>query len=248
MGMDSLQKLREINLRTTKELIKQSITPDVLVIQAAASFETVQNSSNVLEEKLRAWYALYNPEFSHVVIDNKEFVSKIVTNRRKGLLESIGKKEKESMGGELKEKDIEIIQRLAHAVMVVFEQMKMQEAYLEELVKEVCPNVQWIAGTVIATKLLSFAGSLKRLAEMPSSTIQLLGAEKALFRHIKQGAKSPKFGVLHNHVLVQNAKKDLKGKIARVLADKLSIAAKVDFFKGKFIGDTLLKKIEEKFR
>ena len=82
---------------------------------------------------------------------------------------------------------------------------------------------------------------------MPSSTIQLLGAEKALFRHMKTGARAPKFGFLHEHPLIAKNPKELHGKIARTLADKISIAVKVDYFKGKFIGDKLLKEVEGKF-
>ena len=86
-------------------------------------------------------------------------------------------------------------------------------------------------------------GSLKRLIMLPSSTVQLLGAEEALFRHIKTGARCPKYGVLHDHPLVSRSKKKESGKVARVLASKISIAARVDYAKGKFIGDKLMKEI-----
>jgi len=88
---------------------------------------------------------------------------------------------------------------------------------------------------------------LKKLAEMPSSTIQLLGAEKALFRHMRTGAKVPKHGILIQHPLMAKTKKEIHGKVARALADKISIAAKVDYFKGKFVADKLKKMLEEKF-
>ena len=93
-------------------------------------------------------------------------------------------------------------------------------------------------------RLIALAGSFERLATLPASTIQILGAEKALFRHIKTGAKSPKHGVILQHPLVLDAK--AKGKAARQVADKISIAARIDFFKGEFRGDILIKELREK--
>jgi len=83
---------------------------------------------------------------------------------------------------------------------------------------------------------------------MPSSTIQMLGAEKALFRHLRTGAKPPKHGIILQHPLVASAKKANRGKYSRSLADKISIAVKADYFKGKFIGDKLKKELEEKLK
>jgi nucleolar protein 56 len=76
----------------------------------------------------------------------------------------------------------------------------------------------------------------------------VLGAEKALFRHLRTGAKAPKYGILHEHPLISQAKKPEHGKIARLLADKIAIAAKVDFFKGKFVGNKLKKDIERRLK
>jgi nucleolar protein 56 len=114
--------------------------------------------------------------------------------------------------------------------------------------EKVCPNMLVITGSLIGAKLMDQAGGLKNLMEFPASTIQLLGAEKALFRHMKTGAKSPKFGFLHEHPLISQNPKQIQGKIARTLADKICLAVKVDYFKGEFIGDKLLKKIEDKFK
>ena len=110
---------------------------------------------------------------------------------------------------------------------------------LDEIMEGFCRNLKTVAGTVIGAKLMEKAGSLKKLAVMPASTVQLLGAEKALFRHIKSGAKSPKHGLIHEHPFVNQAKYFEKGKRSRLLADKISLAVRIDFFKGKFIGDKL---------
>ena len=112
---------------------------------------------------------------------------------------------------------------------------------------ELCPNTKAVCGVLTGAKLIEHAGSLKRLSEMPASTIQILGAEKALFRHMKTGAKPPRHGIIVHHPLIAKAPEKIHGKIARALADKISIASKVDYFQGKFIGDKLKKELEDKF-
>ena len=119
--------------------------------------------------------------------------------------------------------------------------------YLDKLMDELMPNTKSIAGTTISAKLLEHAGSLKHLSELPSTTVQLFGAEKALFRHLHSNAKCPKYGLLHEHPLIPKTKRKDHGKAARALADKISIAAKVDYFKGEFVGDKLKAQIEKKF-
>ena len=111
--------------------------------------------------------------------------------------------------------------------------------------KKYCPNVLELAGVTIGAQLLELAKSLRRMAFLPASTIQLLGAEKALFRHLKTGSRSPKYGVIFQHPLIQNTKRSKRGKKARQLADKLSICAKLDFFKGEFLAKEYRKELEE---
>ena len=117
---------------------------------------------------------------------------------------------------------------------------------IKENFEERCRNLNCVAGRDIGIMLISHAGSLKKLALMPSSKIQLLGAEKSLFRHLKKATPSPKHGIIFSHALVSGAKN--KGKAARLLADKIAIAARIDYFKGKFIGDKLRKDVEEKIK
>ena len=113
------------------------------------------------------------------------------------------------------------------------------------MVKIIAPNLTAVAGSNVASKLISLAGNLERLSKFPAPKIQLMGAEVALFRHLQTGAKPPKHGVILEHPLVSSAKKHLKGKIARKLADKISIAAKIDFFKGEFMGEYLLETLKK---
>ena len=153
------------------------------------------------------------------------------------------------MGANLNEKDVSAIMMLASQASNLYKLIEDHEDYLKELEKEACPNFTEVAGTTIAAKLIAHAGSLKRLVEMPASTIQILGAEKALFRHMRNKKKNlpPKYGILHEHQLIQKSREEMHGKAARSLADKLSIAIRIDYFKGKFIGDKLKKELVDKF-
>jgi nucleolar protein 56 len=114
--------------------------------------------------------------------------------------------------------------------------------------KEEAPNVNAVCGSVIGARLIASAGGLRRLAEFPSSTVQILGAEKALFAHLKKGVKPPKYGVLFQHPAVHSAPFDKRGKIARKIASKTSSAAKIDYFKGEFAGERLAKELEEELK
>ena len=110
------------------------------------------------------------------------------------------------------------------------------------------PNVCKIIGPNIGARLIAYAGGIEKLATMPAGTIQVLGAEKALFKHIKDGTPPPKHGVIFQHEMINKAPKNKRGKIARLLATKLAIAAKADAFTKNYIADELKKEIEERYR
>ena len=227
------------NLLLTKKRIKEAVTDDLLIIQTINNVIELDKIINTLTKRLREWYEFYNPELSKRIYDNKKF-SEIV------LME---KKQKESFGADLLRENLEPILNLSKEIGSLYNLKDAQSKYLDGLMKKLCPNLIAIAGVSLGAKLLEHAGSLKKLMEMPASTVQLLGAEKALFRHIKNKKNlPPKYGILHEHPLISQAKKREHGKIARALADKISIAVKIDYFKGKFIGDKLKKEIEGKIK
>ena len=86
---------------------------------------------------------------------------------------------------------------------------------------------------MLGARLISLAGSLEKLAEFPSSTIQVIGASKALFKHLRARAPSPKHGIIYSHPLINTAPWWVRGKIARAVAAKLSLAARIDFYSGE---------------
>jgi len=221
------------------------VTTDLLIIQAIRTIEDIDRVTNILARRLRDWYEYHNPEFSKRLEDDRKLAELILTKERKELQEEIGLDDSKTMGADLSKTDMDTIKLLAKTIQDLYENKEKNHKYIEDLMQKVCKNMLSITGPLIGAKLIDHAGSIKRLTILPASTIQLLGAEKALFRHIKTGARCPKYGVLINHPIV--IKQKAKGKAARVLADKISIAIKVDYFKGEYIGDKLIKYLEEKF-
>ncbi len=234
------------NLIITKDKLKKAVNEDNLIIQAIDNISEIDKVNNLLIKRLREWYSLYFPELDNKIEDNEAFVSMMVKKDKKKLMREL--KIKDSMGAELKKEDLDEILELAKKVFSFYELRERHEKYLEKIMEKYCKNLKYLAGTLIAAKLIAQAGSLKKLVLFPASTIQILGAEKALFRHITTGAKTPRHGLIVQHPLVASAPQKERGKRARALADKLSIAAKMDFFKGRFIADKLKKELENKFK
>lgn len=226
------------NLELTKKAIKASVTQDMLLVQAVNTIKGLDKTINTLVKNLREWYGQYNPEFSERVKDNKKFVELILKKPKRI----------SAMGSDLAQVDITPMIELAKSIDELYILREKQEAYIKSSMEKICPNLNAVAGHLIGAKLIEIAGSLKKLAMFPASTVQLLGAEEALFRHLKTGAKPPRHGIIVQHPLISEASQKNHGKIARNLADKISIAVKVDYFKGKFIGDKLRKELDKKFK
>lgn len=234
------------NLIITKDKLKKAVNEDNLIVQTSDNISEIDKVNNLLIKRLREWYSLYFPELDNKIEDNEAFVNLIVNKDKRKLVNEL--KVRDSMGAELKKEDIDEILALAKQTFALYELRAKHEKYLDKIMEKYCKNLKYLAGTLVAAKLLAQAGSLKKLVLFPASTIQMLGAEKALFRHITTGAKTPKYGIIMQHPFIQNAKKDIKGKAARTLADKISIAVKLDYFKGEFRADKLKKEIERKLK
>lgn len=234
------------NLELTKKAVKESVSEDQLIIQAISNINELDRIINTLAKRLREWYSLYLPEISEEIQDHEMYAELIAGKSKPQLMKEI--KAKETMGAELGKVHVEEMILLAQEVKNLFQLRKMHETYLKKVMEKYCPNLLELGGITIGAKLLELSRSLKHLALLPASTIQLLGAEKALFRHIKTGSRSPKHGIIINHPLIQKARKDDKGKAARMLADKLSLCARLDYFKGEFKAKEYKKELEGKLR
>lgn len=230
---------------------------DRLLVQCVHAIEELDRTSNLLFERLQEWYGMYFPELKVKEVEKYcELVLKIDRKNVRGreLAEIVGEqKAKEieekagrSIGVELGAGDLDGVRKLANEILSIRSLRSSLEKYETELAKEVCPNLTYLIEPTLAAKLIAHAGSLERLANMPASTIQVLGAEKALFKHLRKHAKSPKHGILFQHPWVNSAPKKDRGKIARLLATKIAIALKADFYSKNFIAEKLKADLEKR--
>jgi nucleolar protein 56 len=234
---------------------------DKLVAQAISALDEIDKIINILVLRIREWYGLHFPELGDLIQDHKIY-SKIVSeigerynfnienindiihneNKSKVICDLINK----SMGAEIRKIDLEMIQNLAKICLSLYSYRENLEKYIDETMKEVAPNIRELVGANLGARLIAQAGGLEALAKKPASTIQVLGAEKALFRALRTGSKPPKHGIIFQSPYIHSAPKWQRGKIARALAGKLSIAARIDAFGGTFMGSELKKSLEER--
>ncbi|MCX6814396.1 MAG: hypothetical protein NTY20_01970 [Candidatus Aenigmarchaeota archaeon] len=238
--------LSKVNIELTKTKTRE-MKKDKIVIQAIGMLDELDRVINVFVERLREWYGLYFPEAERAIQSHEKFAEIVSKGKRENLSEFQNLASK-SAGMDFSEEDISQMQDFAERVLGLFEVKKSLTKYVEKTAGETMPNFSAVAGPLLGARLLSIAGSLDKLSMMPSSTIQLLGAEKALFRHLKGEGKAPKYGILFGHPLIQQAPKEHKGKVARLVAAKLSLAARLDRFSGKDEGESLRKQLEESMR
>ena len=232
------------NIERSVRDISKAMTDDVFAIQMSAAVDDIQRALNILQTRVREWLGYSMPELTHKMetsvlirsVVSKSLNQVIKENHLDPLMMSPQPKLSEQGAIELM-KQADALQEL----------LSYEQKNLEQVTVKVVPNVSAICGPALAAKLLRLAGSIERLSKMPASTIQVLGAETALFRHLRSKAKPPKHGVLHEHALVAKVSMQEKGKAARDIAGKICIAAKVDYFKGKFIGDKLVGKLQKRF-
>lgn len=244
------QLLSRINIELTKVKIKKAVGRDSLVIQTIGAIEELDKSVNVFIERLREFYGLHFPEMDRIISSHEKYAEIVEKYGAKDKIEEIELKQisKKSMGVDMKEEDIKTIQSIASEILRLYKLRDELTKYLEKTLKEVAPNFTELAGTILAAKLISRAGGLDKLSKMPSSTIQLIGAEKSLFRFLHGQGRSPRFGILYYHPLVLSAPERLKGKVARILSSKLSLAAKMDFYSKEYKANKLKQDMDEKIK
>jgi len=254
--------LRSVSLLLAHRRLKAAAARrDAWVAQAVLALEEIDKSVNLLSARVREWYGLHFPELTGPLERPEAYLAavKAVGRRENFTVEalkaggqapekatSIAQAAENSLGADVSEADLLEVQEFAARILALMEQRRRLEAYLGQAMKEVAPNTAALAGPVLAARLIAYAGNLERLSRMPSSTIQVLGAEKALFRSLRTGARPPKHGVIFQHPLVHQAQRWLRGKIARALAGKIAIAARLDAFGGRDMGEQLKADLEKR--
>jgi nucleolar protein 56 len=242
--------LTTIGIELTKIRIKEVVKKDKIIIQAVDAIDEVDKSLNIFAERLREWYGLHFPEMGRLVEKHEKYAKLVAEYGLRNKIEEkvLDEFKKTSMGIELSEEDEEILKEYATRINELYKLREHIENYIDHVLKEVAPNLRELATPLLAARLIAMTGSLDKLAKKPSSTIQLLGAEKALFRYLHGRGRSPKYGMLFTHVYVQNAPLNKRGKVARVIASKLSIAAKIDYYGKTDKSQEMKKDLEERIK
>lgn len=222
---------------------------DMHVVQAVDTIDELHEQANILVERLREWYGLHFPEFVDGNQRNEEVAGLISAHGTREAIMAAAPQYAvpNSMGGPLPDLELVAVRSLARTASTLYSTRADLEKYLDEAMPEIAPNVSILLQPVLAARMLKQAGGLRRLATMPAGTIQTLGAEKALFRHIKEGKRPPKHGFLMQHPLIHRAPRYHRGALARSLAAKVALAARADAFtKSIGIGAQLAAKFEER--
>lgn len=230
---------------------KESASEDKHLIQAINTIDEIDETISKLIERIREWYALYFPEMD-TVKNNETYIKLISQNKTK---DEILKAKPEAfpqdiidLEEDINPMDLQIMNNYAKSIYEVQQTRKNIEEYIDRKMESIAPNLRLLVGSSLGAKLISHAGGIKRLALYPSSTVQIMGAEKALFRHLKSGDRPPKYGLIYQHPQVRGAKWWNRGKIARMLAGQISLAVRRDVFTKTLdeeVGDKFNRKVEE---
>lgn len=245
----------QVTMEIAKLRVKGAVEKrDLVVAQAVQSLDELDKTINMLMARVREWYGIHFPELDRL-LDKHETYARLVAklgDKENFIAETlqkeevptskaaaIGKVAEKSMGADLADADLKQIQALCREVISLYKMRQSLEGYLDSAMEEVAPNIKFLVGSLLGARMIAVAGGLTNLAKKPASTVQVLGAEKALFRSLKTGSRPPKHGLIFQHVLLHDAKRWQRGKIARALAGKLAIAARADAFGGRHIGEEL---------
>jgi nucleolar protein 58 len=215
---------------------------DTMIVQAISLLDDLDKELNTYAMRVKEWYGWHFPEMGRIVNDNLAYARIILkvgmrSNTSNTDLTDILPEEIEtaikaaaevSMGTEITEEDLDNIQLLAEQVVGFTEYRQQLSSYLTTRMQAIAPNLTELVGDLVGARLIAHAGSLMSLAKSPASTIQILGAEKALFRALKTKHDTPKYGLIYHASLVGQATGKNKGKIARMLAAKAAIGLRVD--------------------
>ena len=213
-----------------------------MVIQAVGLLDDLDKELNNYEMRLREWYGWHFPEAGKIISDNVTYAKLVQaigmksnvkkTDLSEILTEEDQQKIKEaaeiSMGSEISKEDELNIKELCGQIIFLSEYRASLSEYLRNRMMTIAPNLTIMVGELVAARLIAHAGSLVSLAKMPGSTIQIFGAEKALFRALKTKHETPKYGLIYHASLVGQANAKLKGKISRSLASKCALCVRVD--------------------
>ena len=238
------------------------------IIQAIATLDHLDKAINTFSMRVREWYSWHFPELVRIVSDNHSYARLALfigdkkrlsdadlhevaaqVNDDEAVARSIIDAAKVSMGQDISESDMQNVTAFAQRVVKLAKYRKTLHGYLVGKMGIVAPNLAALIGEVVGARLISHAGSLTNLSKYPASTVQILGAEKALFRALKTKGNTPKYGLIYHSSFIGRAGQKNKGRISRFLANKCSIASRIDNFSEQpttRFGDALRQQVEQR--
>ncbi|XP_061730705.1 nucleolar protein 56 [Nerophis ophidion] len=240
---------------------------DNMIIQSIALLDQLDKDINTFSMRVREWYGYHFPELVRIVPDNSMYcrLAQLIGNRKELTDESVESLEeivmdnakaqaildasRSSMGMDISPIDLINIERFSNRVVSLAAYRLELQDYLRSKMSQVAPNLAALIGDVVGARLISHAGSLTNLAKYPASTVQILGAEKALFRALKTRSNTPKYGLIFHSTFIGRAATKNKGRISRYLANKCTIASRIDCFSelpSSVYGDKLREQVEER--
>ncbi|NXA43709.1 NOP56 protein, partial [Eudromia elegans] len=240
---------------------------DNMIIQSISLLDQLDKDINTFSMRVREWYGYHFPELIKIVGDNATYcrLAKFIGNRKALAEESLAGLEeivmdsakaqaileasRSSMGMDISPIDLINIESFSSRVISLSEYRRGLQEYLRSKMSQVAPSLSALIGEVVGARLISHAGSLTNLAKYPASTVQILGAEKALFRALKTRGNTPKYGLIFHSTFIGRAAAKNKGRISRYLANKCTIASRIDCFSEvptSVFGDKLREQVEER--
>ncbi|MGD1835943.1 MAG: NOP5/NOP56 family protein [Nitrososphaeraceae archaeon] len=244
---ESFFKLREFAINLSNFRIGQvSEQLDLHISQSINSLDELDKIINVIGSRLREWYGLHFPELDNLIQNIVTYaeIVKVAGNRENITLEIlvnlgidnnrsqiIVETAQRSKGGSILPENLSIVKKLAEEILLQTELRRILANHIDISMEKIAPNIKELLTSTVGARLIAKSGSLNKLSLLPASTIQILGAEKALFRSLKTGARPPKHGLLFQHPVLHSAPKWQRGKIARVIASKVAIASRIDLYR-----------------
>jgi len=241
---ERMKILDEAALLLSKQDVDESASdPDRRLEHLIRAAEEIRSSWVLLEARLTEWIVLLLPRAR--MESDRNRIAKLVmeSNKLSDLAEHF---DVDLPPSSPKETEWAVIKHWSETVASLESQLARIESTVRELALEHLPSLSAIAGPMIAARLCVAAHGRMRLARLPAGTVQILGAEKAFFSHLKQGTKTPKHGLIYSHVLISRSPKPVRGRISRMLAARMSLAARIDAFNGTPWGEEELRQIEER--
>lgn len=240
------------------------------IIQAIALLDQLDKDINTFAMRVKEWYGWHFPELAKIVPDNYSYAKlalsikdkasltddslhdvAAILNDDSGLAQRVIDNAKISMGQDISEQDMDNVITFAQRVVNLYEYRQQLYKYLTDKMHTVAPNLSTLIGEVVGARLISHAGSLTNLSKQAASTVQILGAEKALFRALKTKGNTPKYGLIYHSSFIGKASAKNKGRISRYLANKCSIASRIDNYSEEpttAFGEILKKQVEDRLK